>query len=32
MRSHEVMRSVTGRLGDEEMAALAAYFGGLTPH
>jgi cytochrome c len=31
VRSHEIMRSVTNRLGDEEIAALAAYFGGLTP-
>jgi cytochrome c len=31
VRSHEIMRSVTARLGDEEIAALAAYFGGLAP-
>ncbi len=30
-RSHEVMRMVTMSLGDEEIASLAAYFGGLTP-
>jgi cytochrome c len=30
-RSHEVMRMVTMSLSDEEIAALAAYFGGLTP-
>jgi cytochrome c len=31
VRSHEIMRSVTGRLGDEEIAALAAFFGRLAP-
>ncbi len=28
-RTNPVMQTVTGRLGDEEMAALAAYFGSL---
>ncbi len=28
-REHQVMQLVTGRLGDEEIAALAAYFGAL---
>lgn len=29
-RDNEVMRTVTAQLTDEEIAALAAYFGGLT--
>ncbi len=29
LRPHQVMRMVAGRLGDEEIAALAAYFAGL---
>ncbi|NIA69725.1 c-type cytochrome [Pelagibius litoralis] len=29
LRPHPVMRMVAGRLSDEEIAALAAYFGGL---
>ncbi|QFT97114.1 Cytochrome c2 precursor [Roseovarius sp. THAF8] len=29
-RNHPVMQMVAGRLGDEEIAALAAYFGQLT--
>lgn len=29
IRSHEVMRTVTTNLGDEEIAALAAFFGSL---
>ncbi len=29
LRSNPVMRTVTARLGDEELAALAAYFGSL---
>ncbi len=29
IRGNPVMQTVTGRLGDEEMAALAAYFGSL---
>lgn len=29
-RDSEVMRTVTAQLTDEEIAALAAYFGGLT--
>jgi cytochrome c len=31
VRAHEVMRMVTISLGDEEIASLAAYFGGLKP-
>lgn len=31
VRSHQVMRMVTGNLGNEEIAALAAYFASLTP-
>ncbi|ESR27263.1 c-type cytochrome [Lutibaculum baratangense] len=31
VRSHQVMRMVTGNLGNEEIAALAAYFGQLSP-
>jgi len=31
VRSHEVMRMVTRNLGNDEIAALAAYFGSLTP-
>jgi cytochrome c len=30
-RNHPVMQMVAGRLGDEEIAALAAYFARLTP-
>lgn len=29
-RDNEVMQTVTAQLSDEEIAALAAYFGGLT--
>ncbi len=31
VRSHQVMAMVTGNLGNEEIAALAAYFGQLSP-
>jgi cytochrome c len=31
VRSHQVMRMVTSNLGNEEVAALAAYFGQLSP-
>lgn len=31
LRVHPVMQMVAGRLSDEEIAALAAYFGDLTP-
>ncbi|WP_026379261.1 c-type cytochrome [Afifella pfennigii] len=31
VRSHEVMRMVTRNLGNDEIAALAAYFGSLSP-
>ncbi|MBZ8132013.1 c-type cytochrome [Afifella sp. IM 167] len=31
VRAHEVMRMVTRNLGNDEIAALAAYFGSLTP-
>lgn len=31
VRSHQVMRMVTANLGNEEVAALAAYFGSLSP-
>lgn len=30
-RSNAVMQTIAARLSDEELAALAAYFGGLTP-
>ena len=31
LRPHPVMQMMAGRLSDEEIAALAAYFGSLTP-
>ncbi|WP_210200432.1 c-type cytochrome [Cohaesibacter celericrescens] len=31
LRIHPVMQMVSGRLSDDEIAALAAYFGGLAP-
>ena len=31
LRQHPVMNMIAGRLSDEEIAALSAYFGGLTP-
>jgi len=31
IRSNEVMKLMTGSMGNEEMAALAAYFAGLVP-
>jgi cytochrome c len=30
-RPHELMRAIAGRLSDEEMAALAAYYATLKP-
>lgn len=30
-RPNEVMQSIAGRYSDEEIAAMAAYFGSLTP-
>lgn len=30
-RPNQVMQTITGRLNDEDMAALAAFYGGLTP-
>ncbi len=30
-RENQVMQAITGRLTDEDMAALAAFYGGLKP-
>ncbi len=30
-RPNDVMQAIAGRLTDEDMAALAAYYGGLAP-
>jgi cytochrome c553 len=30
-RENQVMQTIAGKLSDEEVAALAAYFGGLKP-
>ncbi len=32
LRSNQVMNMITSRLGEEEIAALAAYFAGLDPN
>jgi cytochrome c553 len=31
-RDNPIMQTIAGRLNDEEVAALAAYFGSLKPH
>lgn len=31
VRTHDLMRTIAGRLSDEEMAALAAYYATLKP-
>ena len=30
-RDNQVMQTIAGKLSDEDLAALAAYFGGLKP-